>query len=201
MDFIGLSVGAIQHYSYFILFILMLIEGPIVTLFASFAASFGIFNIYIIIILALFGNIIPDILYFHIGKHSRKKFLEKLLQKIGLTQKRILWMERNLKEHTKKAIILMKITPFVPVPGIMLAGFLGIPFRRFFSISIFVDFATVFIFAIVGYFSGLLGLSLVNRFNLERYLIFIIGVLAIFTYWISRKIYAFIAKKVKARVA
>jgi membrane protein DedA with SNARE-associated domain len=175
----------------------MLVEGPVVTLFASFAASFEVFNIYTIIILSFLGNILPDLIFFHIGKYSRKSVVEKLIQKIGLTKQRILRLEANLKEHTKKAIIFIKVTPMIPIPGIMLAGFLKIPFKRFFSISIVVDFFAVLIFSAVGYYSGVAGLGIVKYFRLEKFIIPIIFLLIVFIYWLSKKIYRFVIKNIK----
>lgn len=45
----------------------MVVEGPIVTSIAAFAASLGYLDIYMILIISLLGNLIPDILLFFIG--------------------------------------------------------------------------------------------------------------------------------------
>jgi len=111
----------------------MLIEGPIATYVAAFAASAGLLNIYIIFILAVFGNLIPDCFFFFVGRHSRVKAVESFLESFWINKSRIKKIEKGLHKHIKKSIVVLKLTPGLGIPGILLAGFTKVPFRKFFS--------------------------------------------------------------------
>jgi membrane protein DedA with SNARE-associated domain len=197
MDIISILWNLIQNNSYLIIFILMLIQGPIITAIAAFMASLGILNIYYILLLAFFGNLIPDMLFFLIGKHSRRKSVENLICRLGFNKSRLLFLERNLKNHLKKAVILIKITPFIPLPGIMLAGFLKIPFKKFFSISILVDIVTISIAAFIGYYSGVIGGTIIHFFRLEKYLLPLFVIFIFILAWLIKVFYLFVVKNIK----
>ena len=50
----------VTHIHYIAMFAIMIIEGPIITAVASFATTMGYFNLGIIFILAIFGDLIGD---------------------------------------------------------------------------------------------------------------------------------------------
>jgi membrane protein DedA with SNARE-associated domain len=195
-NFSDLSTFIIGH-GYLILFILMLIEGPIVTLIAAFAASFGFFDIWIIVVLSLLGNIIPDVLYFSIGRVMRKKSIESFILRFGLKKSSILKLEKNLKNHTKKAVVFIKLTPFVPIPGIMLAGFLKLPYRKFFSTSILIDIGAITLYSIVGYYAGITANSIANYFKWGPYALLVIAISILLAFYAVKRIYFFASEKIR----
>ena len=71
--------------SYLFIFIVMVIEGPIITTAASFAASLGYFNIGIIFLLSLLGDLVGDGLHYIIGRTARVAFVEKLGISFGIS--------------------------------------------------------------------------------------------------------------------
>lgn len=62
---------------YFFMFIGIIIEGPIVTSSAGFAASLGYFNVWIVLLLSVLGNLIGDIAHYFFGRFFRKKIIDK----------------------------------------------------------------------------------------------------------------------------
>ena len=58
-------------HGYPLMFVAMLIEGPIVTAAATFAVVFGYFNISMIFVLSILGDIVADVIYYIIGYFSR----------------------------------------------------------------------------------------------------------------------------------
>ena len=175
----------------------MLIQGSVVTMIASFMASLGLLNIYYVLILAFLGNFIPDVTLFFLGRSMRKKAVENLISRAGLSKTNLIYLEKNLKKHLKKAIFLIKITPFIPLPGIMLAGFLKIPFKRFFSVSILVDVITIAISALIGFSSGILGLNILRALQLEKYLVPLALIIIILLLWLTKLLYRYLVKNIK----
>ncbi len=175
----------------------MLIEGPIVTLIASFAAAGGVFNIYYVFLLSVLGNVIPDFVYFSLGRFLRKDRVEKLIHRLGLNKKNMLKLEGNLKKHSIKTIIFIKLFPFVPIPGIILAGFLRMPFKRFFTISIIVDFIAILAYIGIGYWAGVVGINIIKYLRLEKYLLPILLIILIIISLLFKSVYTRIIKHIR----
>ena len=174
----------IQNQGYFIIFLLMLIEGPIVIYAAAFLASQGILNIYLVLLLALFGNLIPDVFLFLLGKHSRIKTIEKMFEFFGINQSKIEKMEKTFSNHLGKSIILFKLIPGLAVPGIMLAGFSKVSFKKFFIASTIFNIISAILFTLLGFYSGITISSLLKYLKLEKYILIALLISVIIVYFI-----------------
>ncbi len=182
-------LASLQAVGYLIIFILMFLEGPIVTLIAAYAASLEIFNIYYIIILSIFGNLIPDILYFLIGRYSRRRYVENLIHKKIASKSQLKKLEKNLKKHMVKTIAMIKITPFIAIPGIILSGFLKCSFKKFFLISLLTNIACTIVLVSLGFYGGILINTMINHFKLGVFMFLIIVALLIGLYYLIKKAY------------
>lgn len=186
----------IQGHGYIVLFILMLIEGPIVTLAASYAASFGVLNIFYIFVLSILGNLIPDMIYFGIGRYSRKDVIERFVHKTIISRSQLRKLEYNLKKHMIKSVVLLKITPFIPIPGIILSGFLRLPIKKFFLISLICNILTALIFVPLGFYLGLATINILKYIDLGGYLV-LVGIFLTLIYLLYRKYWEAIRNKIR----
>lgn len=161
---INQALDIIKDNTYFIIFILMIIEGPLITAASAFAASLGYFNIYLIFALSFFGCFIPDLIYFSIGKRGCKTTINKLKQKYG--EKKINKLIRKFHKNKKKTLVAVKLTPFASIPGIILSGLMGIKYKSFILISILTTIAISSVFLLGGYYFGLMFNALIKYFNI-----------------------------------
>lgn len=185
----------IQSQGYFIIFILMFFEGPIVTYAAAFAASLGVFNIWIIFILALFGNIVPDTVLYSFGRFSRGSRVERWVETFGLTNKRMAKIEGGFMKNTYKTLLIIKLTPLLPAPGLILSGFMKVSFRKFLLIDIIFNVAAALIFTALGFYSGVSLGSITRYLKMGWFLVPLFVILIIIVYFILKKINKAIAKK------
>lgn len=173
--------ATIKVQGYLVLFLLMCIEGPIVTLVAAFAASLGIFNIYYVVILSLLGNTLPDLLYYLIGKWGRHKSVRRLLTILGIKSRWINKLRKSIKAHYIKTIILLKTAKFIPIPAIIVLGYLKLSFKRFFWTSLIFNIVATAIMAAAGYYSGV---AINNVFNYLNYIwAIIIAIVTLVIIW------------------
>jgi len=149
----------IQTYGYLIIFPLMVLEGPIVAYVASFFASLGFFDIRILIILSVFGNFIPDLFLFSIGRFGHKKFLVKRYIK----NKGIGVLKNYIERHPIKSIAIIKLFPPLPAPGLIFTGTTKMPFKKYALIVLFVGIPYSLFFTLMGYYSGI-GIILVSEY-------------------------------------
>jgi len=148
-------VEFLKIHGYWFLLVLMILEGPMITYIASFCAAMGFFNIYLIWIISILGNQLPDLGYYLLGRNMRFKTIDKILLFLRLTPKKIRWLEKHLKNHAIKTIIIIKLVPIFPGAGLFLTGFMKVPFKKFFKASFTVDFIACTTITILGFYSGI----------------------------------------------
>jgi len=165
----------IQGLSYFFLFLLFVWEGPVVNYVSAFAASLGVFNVFIIFILAVLGNIVGDLIYYFIGKLGKKTVMDKYLRKT-LKPEKIAKIEGFLRNNPGKTIFVIKITPWLPTPGFILAGAMNIPLDIIIFYSTIISIGTVALITALGFYSGVLFSKIFYYF---KYSVFVIGILVV----------------------
>lgn len=183
--------------SYFIIFVLMFIEGPIVAYIAAFLASLGYFNLWIIIILFIFGNQIPDVIIYEISRKARGKTVEKILSRCGLNASRINFLEFKMKKHFKKTTFITKTIPPLPTPGIIMAGFLRIPRKEFFWTYLFYNIFYAISFGLLGYYSGIVVNTFLEYYKLTQYILLFLLIFATLLYILIRLALGRLSKKIK----
>ena len=148
------NVLQLSQFSYPFLLLVMIVEGPIVSSIAGFAAKLGFLSFWIVYLISVLGDIIGDIIYFSIGRLGRRTFIKKYGSKIGLTPTRLQQFDKAFHTHKFKALTLMKIAPVLPGPGLIATGALNINFLELISISFLISVPKSFIFVLVGYLLG-----------------------------------------------
>lgn len=116
---------------YALMFIGMVVEGPIITAAAGFAAALGYFNPLIVFLLAIAGDLVADFVYYAIGYVSRATFVERYGHRVGLTKERMLRLETLIKKHPKKTMVAIKLSPLLPTPGLMMMGAVRMSLEQF----------------------------------------------------------------------
>ena len=188
----------IQTHGYGILLLGTILEGPVVTAAGAFAASLGLFNLGFVIIISFLGDIIGDTIYFFIGRYSGRHLIDKHGHKFGLKKKRMKSIELKLKQHFFKTLVVLKLTPMLAPPGLMLIGASRISFKRFLLNSLAIIIPASLLFATLGYTLGLAADSFFKYYKLAReFLLVIVIVVAIIAYGFEKKIFSKIAKRIE----
>ncbi|OGN28152.1 MAG: hypothetical protein A3A33_02245 [Candidatus Yanofskybacteria bacterium RIFCSPLOWO2_01_FULL_49_25] len=151
--FSGAFEWVIAH-GYFLMFLAMLIEGPIVTAAAAFASALGYFDPILVFILSILGDLVADVIYYAIGYWGRLALVERWGHRFGLSQERMERIERLLNKHAVKTLIALKLTPILPTPGLMIVGATRMPLSRYASISLLITLPKSLLFMIIGYYFG-----------------------------------------------
>jgi membrane protein DedA with SNARE-associated domain len=151
--FQGMVQWVLQH-GYPLLFIVMLIEGPVVTAAAAFAAALHYMNIWIVLLLSILANFIPDIIYYAIGYWGREKFLDTYGHYIGITPERIAATEKLAEQHSGKSLFMIKMIPFLATPGLILVGATKMDIKKYIYWSIVIIIPSSLLYIILGYYFG-----------------------------------------------
>ncbi|MEK7193550.1 MAG: DedA family protein [Patescibacteria group bacterium] len=148
------SLEWISSYGYFVILLVMLLEGPIITVLAAFAASLGYLNIIIVYMLSFFGDWITDVFYYALGYWGRKKIIERYGYKVGITEGWLERIETVLKRHSAKSLAIIKLMPVIPTVGLIVAGAIRMPFKKFLITITAVILGTSTTYTVIGYFFG-----------------------------------------------
>ncbi len=141
-------------HGYWLMFVAMLIEGPIITAAATFAFALGYFDLVIVFILSLLGDLVADVIYYAIGYWGRISIVERYGHHFGLTNERMEKIERHLEQHGGKTLVALKLAPFIPTPGLMLVGVARMRLSKFTLISALITVPKTILFMVVGYYFG-----------------------------------------------
>ena len=175
-----------QVHGYFLVFLIMIIEGPIMTVAAAFAASLGYFNIWVIFILSGLADLVSDALFYFVGHFTRRKFFDKytnLFEEKSYLRK----IEEKYKEHPGKTIFLLKMSPFA-APGLMAAGAVKVPSKKYIYWNLINNVPRTIFFVAAGYFFGIFAKSILHYYNNIGYYAFFLVVVILVIYFGWKKI-------------
>jgi len=144
----------LTEYGYWIMFPLMIIEGPIVTLIAALLASFGVFDIYIVFSLSVAGDIFGDVLFYGAGRKWGMHFVQHIGRHIGITEGLVIKMEKFFVNHGGKAIMIVKSTTGLCWATFIAAGIVKMPFKKFLLYSFLGGLLWSAFLVFMGYFFG-----------------------------------------------
>jgi len=146
----------LSHHGYWIILPLMFIEGPVTTLMAAMLASLGAFNVWVVLILSMVGDIAGDVGLYGIGKKWGLSFARGVGKYIGITEKRVLKMEKYFDGHGGKTIFLAKSTTGLCLVTFVAAGMAGMKFKKFLFYSFLGGIIWSGFLVAMGYFYGYL---------------------------------------------
>ncbi len=185
----------LQGQGYLLFFLLMIIEGPIVNAAGGFLASLGFFNVWIILILAVFADTVADLGFYFMGFYGKKALIRKFKNK--LSSKKIESINEHLSKNSSKTITAIKLSPLLAGPGLAMVGASKISFYKFIIVGTIVNILIGLFFTFIGYYFGYAFDKIVSYFNLASGLIALIILLSIFIPFISRYLLKKVSKTVE----
>lgn len=175
-----------EVHGYVLIFLIMVIEGPIITTAAAFAASLGYFNIFIIFLLSLLGDLTGDGIHYIIGRVGRVTFVERLALKLGLKKRDLRKLENTMHKHFGKSMIIIKFIPIFTNIGLLLTGALKVPPKKFVWYSFIITLPRTIFFVVFGFYFGMAVDSTLKYFKLGGILI-PISIISGFFLWLAVK--------------
>jgi membrane protein DedA with SNARE-associated domain len=171
----------LQVWGYPLMFLLMTIEGPIATMAGAFLASLGFFNVFIVLILSIVGDLIADIIIYYFGFFSGKNSFQlnqkKLIQKI----------KESFRKRGDNLFFLTKITIGLSLVTFSLAGASKFSFKKFLLFSLLGGVVWSSFIVVLGYFFGKMAEIIEEYIKFGGWIVFLIAVLTIIIIVIRQK--------------
>ncbi len=165
----------IFRYSYLILFPLVVVEGPIVTLIAGFLVALGFLDFVPTYFTIVAGDLAGDILYYAAGRWWLKSTVDKVFAFLRIDKDKITKLETSLKTHKGKVLFFGKLSHAIGGVILFAAGKAKVPFKDFLKFNLLATLPKSLILLAVGYYFG----STVSNFG--KYLNLTVLGLFIFT--------------------
>jgi membrane protein DedA with SNARE-associated domain len=141
-------------YRYVILFPLVIVEGPIVTILAGFLASLGQLNLLICYPLIVVGDILGDLFMYSQGRWAGKPAVLRWGHHFGIKPEIIERLEEHFKNHPGKTLIVGKISHFFGGPVLIAAGMARMPLSEFLWFNVLGTLPKSLILLLVGFYFG-----------------------------------------------
>lgn len=162
-------------YSYLVLFPLVVLEGPIVTIIAGFLVSLGFMDFIPTYLTVISGDLAGDVLYYSAGRWWLNSMVNKVFSFFKVDIKKIERLEKTIKKHKGKVLFFGKLSHAIGGVILFAAGIVKLPFNEFFAFNLLATLPKSLILLGVGYFFG----STVSNFG--KYLNITVLALFVFT--------------------
>jgi len=164
---------------YIALFLIAIIEGPLITILGGFLSSLGVFNIYVAYLVILIADTIGDLLAYSIGYLGRNKVAVKILGWLKISEDRLLGLDDFFLRHGGKSIFLAKFITGAGSWTLISAGMARFKLKRFLKYTISAGILKTGAYMALGYFFGHIYRFLIQTMNTASAIIIILILLAI----------------------
>ncbi len=147
------ALPELGHWTYLVLALLVMVEGPIVTLLGAAAASAGLMRPLFVFIAAALGNLTSDTLWYSLGYMGNKKWITQLGGKFGVHERLLQHLEAQMFKHATRVLFLAKLTLSFVIPSLIAAGLLRIPMKRWFPALIVAETLWTGSLVLIGYYT------------------------------------------------
>ncbi len=148
------AVTLLEHYGYYILFPLAVIEGPIITVIAGFLVTIGIFNPFVAYSVVVAGDIVGDSFWYGVGRFGGGP-ISRFLERVFNIQKSTIQKAKGMMEKNRfKTTMFFKFAQGIGFAGFIAAGIVRVSYPLFVLACLIVTLAQSAVFLGIGLLFG-----------------------------------------------
>jgi membrane-associated protein len=176
MALLGQSIfHFLKLHGYWMMLPLMVVEGPVVTLVSAMLASLGAFNVWIVLIFSILGDMIGDVILYGLGYRFGMGFVRNVGKYIGITEDLVLRMQKYFEHHGGKTIFAVKSTTGLCWATFTAAGIVKMDFKKFLKNSFYGGVVWSSFLVAMGYFYGYLWRQIRDYIKYIGWIIFVVA--------------------------
>ena len=188
--------GLIELYTYFALFPLVVLEGPIVTIIAGFLIHIKVLNFFVAYIVIVLADVAADVIWYSLGRFARG-FVERIGHLFGVSKNKLESLDSHFVDKGHRTVFFGKFILGMEVAVLVAAGMAKYNFRKFAIYTMLPTLPKSLFFLVVGYYFGG-AFQVINKILKDVVLSSIITLTAVVIFYFI--IYKFILKKIKAKI-
>jgi len=156
-NFSSILVGGLNPHlgvwAYFLLALMVAVEGPVATLLGAAAASAGWMDPLLVFVFAAGGNLTADSLWYTLGYAGKLEWIERIGRKLGVKLETLHGLEAGLREHAARILFLAKLTVSFMIPTLIATGLARVRWQRWFPALFAGEMVWTGSLVLVGYFA------------------------------------------------
>jgi membrane-associated protein len=177
----------IQTHGLVLLMPLSILEGPIVTVIASYAARLGYLNIYAVFVVCVMGDLIGDSALYCIGRTGGRWMPAKLRRRLRMDGAQTAKLAQHFRAQGGRTLVFGKITHSAGFLVLLAAGAAEMPFGRFVLFNTLATLPKTAFFCVIGYTIGHAYASIDGYIGKVSAIIFIAIVVAAIGWWMHKR--------------
>ncbi len=187
MPTLAQALVLVLQYKYAIMLPLAIIEGPILSVIGGFLMHQGYLDFWPMYLTLMLGDLIGDTVWYAIGRHAARPFINRYGHKFGFTDERIAVVDGIFKRHKRKTLLISKLTTGFGLAPIVLmtAGSLGIGFGEYILLNTIGQFAWSGFLIVMGVYFGKFYVAIDAQFR-TMYMIAVVVLLVLGMYFLQR---------------
>lgn len=187
----SIIIHLLLRFGYPIIFLLVVYEGPLVTVTAAFFAASGYLNIFILYPLIVVADLSSDIMWYFIGYFGREKVVNRWGRFIGLNQDsldKFQKLNNKFKNHQGKILFIAKITHVIGFPFLINAGIFKWDIKKYILFNFLATLPKTLGFMLLGFFFGKTSNVISKYLGYETYIGIGAFICSILSYFLILKI-------------
>ncbi|HEX5418736.1 MAG TPA: DedA family protein [Gammaproteobacteria bacterium] len=144
----------ISHYGYAAIFLLSLVEGPLVTLFAGFLASQGLLAVLAVYLIVVLGDLTGDMAYYAAGRWVLRRLPWRFARKGTKLERYAETLRTHIRSRPGRVLLFGKFTHSIGLAVQLSAGASRLPLNKFIAYNLFGTLPKSAALVVGGYFFG-----------------------------------------------
>lgn len=149
-------IAFLRSSRYFLLFIGVLLEGPVVILASGFLLKLGQLEFLPIYAVLVAGDLTADIGWYCLGRYGTRGLILRYGHFLNITPETIATVERRFNRYHERILLISKLTMGLgfAVITLTIAGMSKVPFRNFVALNLIGGLVWTLFLLVVGYNFG-----------------------------------------------
>jgi membrane protein DedA with SNARE-associated domain len=142
------------NWIYFLIAILVTIQGPAVILLAGAASSAGWLNPGLVFAAAACGDLTADVFWYSLGHAGKVEWILRVGRRLGIRTDAVEYLQHAMREHAAKLLFLAKLTVGLVIPSLIAAGLVKADWKRWFPAVVGGETICTGTLVLLGYFAA-----------------------------------------------
>ena len=144
------QVLELGYWTYIVLALCNMVQGPLVTLLGAAAASAGLLRLDLVFIASVTGHLTADIVWYSLGYAGKIEWFSRLLPGY---RRHIGKLQRAMHRNARKILLMAKFSPGLAVPSLIAAGLTRVHWRRWVPVVVVGEVLWTSILMLTGYYA------------------------------------------------
>jgi len=144
------QVLELGYWTYVVLALLAMVQGPLATLLGAAAASAGLLRTNLVFLVVVIGHLSADIVWYSVGHAGKIEWFRRWL---SAYRKHVDKLQQGMHQNAAKILFLAKISAGFAIPTLIAAGLTRVAWRRWFPVVFVGEMLWTTILMLIGYYA------------------------------------------------